>query len=493
MSVSHKTAAPCRAILLAVTAFCLSYASNAVDINCSHVDRTMFVPSIMVANVRNDFRFSSDFLPQNSLKPQSSIHSSIGDLDPKTTTRYFGKSFTKKDSLDITINTLPQADVFKELIPGRIPTMDEVNTVFAKYKALPELEDAFRYWPPTKSTKPKTKKYKIEPVYMQTVDPSATADDLAGKLPANSVPNTVFLAAKQGSSKTSQACTDAHKKLKKAEGIVNYSFEEYSQNKGTDIIPFSVASDDGKIFMVAAEEFVSTCLTTDFHRKEIESKIFSSVGTISDGSQRYCTALLVARGKVLTARHCFVSETSDLVASDTFISGHWFELSNSPNRHQICGISKPIVQKKTYPMNDDWILVSIASGSNELRPAESAVSSLSLGDYLILPMLNRFKDDMNKPLRLWNSSTDSCRVTALGESCFLHGCQSLPGASGAPIFVARQNSQDELTLSFVGIHVAALTDGSQAKNTLSSCAFPRTFEVGKTRNIGLTVFEKINF
>lgn len=296
------------------------------------------------------------------------------------------------------------------------------------------------------------------------------------------------------------SCSKARRKLKDSVSSINGSLSK--QNNGLEeFIKFyrttADSSDKNKIeaagIDVDLKNYVSSCLTTENPQSiETEKKVTQIVGALGIGKNRVCTATRISKSEILTARHCFMTtdETGEPMAdmSAKVIKEHWFEFEGDQSlRYQVCELLRPKTAG-SYKATKDFVVAKIATPASDVQTIKTTNKELKVGDYLYVPGLN-LAADQSVPFKPSATLVDGCRISVITPSCIIHGCQTISGTSGAPIFVLRNHS-NSVNLELAGLHIA----GRRVQGEIPSyCAMNNTLKVVNSPNIGLPVvlFEDI--
>ncbi len=234
-------------------------------------------------------------------------------------------------------------------------------------------------------------------------------------------------------------------------------------------------------------DYADGCLTTQEPQGlKPEGRLSQSVGAVGIGEIRVCTATRISKSEVLTARHCFMTTdeegtpASDMPAS--VIRSHWFEFeAGGPLRYQVCGLARP-KGAGSYVATSDFVVATIATPASAPQAIPLLSAELKTGDYLYVPGLN-LAIDPSLPFRPAATRVDGCRVSVATSRCIIHGCQTIPGTSGAPIFVMRQQ-QGEAHLELAGLHIAGREEQGP---TPAYCALDKAVKTVNSPNVGLPV------
>lgn len=233
-------------------------------------------------------------------------------------------------------------------------------------------------------------------------------------------------------------------------------------------------------FIDATREVLTSCYIPAEESKFAQSHaILKSIGTIYDGINPICTALLVgSQGRILTARHCFDSLSQRNLKESQ--SSLWFQPAYENNTYQICSIlEKNALSKDLKLAKDDQVIARIAPGnfsptaitipppetiktpnssSPEIKPTPLVQISHFPLSSLILP--ERFKSGFVQ------SINPSCIIISKESGCFSHTCSATPGGSGAAIFISQPK-----TLALAGTHIGDSPDN------YSDCRLPHDFQM----------------
>ncbi|WP_152623769.1 trypsin-like serine peptidase [Pseudomonas sp. PI1] len=233
-------------------------------------------------------------------------------------------------------------------------------------------------------------------------------------------------------------------------------------------------------FIDVTREILTSCyIPAEESRFAQSHAILKSIGTIYDGVNPICTALLIGRqGKILTARHCFDSLNQQVQKESQ--ANLWFQPAYENNTYQICSIlEKNALSKEPKLAKDDQVIARIAPGnfsptaitipppselktpsksSPEINPTPLVQISQFPFSSLVLPKI--FKSGFVQ------SINPSCIILSKESGCFSHTCSATPGGSGAPIFFIQPN-----ILALAGTHIGDSADD------YSDCSLPHELQM----------------
>lgn len=223
-----------------------------------------------------------------------------------------------------------------------------------------------------------------------------------------------------------------------------------------------------KDFVSTARELLSKCyIPAEKSSFSKQYNVLRKVGAIYIDEEPVCTGLIFnSANKVLTARHCF-----ETIAKGMAFKQAWFKPANGVDAHQVCAIS----EKAALDLNQfssaekDQIFIRIAAkdtpaGNVKIASRES-LSPLGKGNsfdnlptelrQISLFEFARLVSPYEFNSGFVESVTGSCMALAKENGCFIHTCSTIPGGSGASIFLAHT---DQLTL--IGTHIGASSDNT---------------------------------
>jgi hypothetical protein len=161
------------------------------------------------------------------------------------------------------------------------------------------------------------------------------------------------------------------------------------------------------------------------------------------------------------------------------IKEFWFEFSSGePFRYQVCGVSKPL-NRGVYAYETDAVVVKIAKPPSSPAKVILASKAQEIGNYLYIPGLN-LAQEQNTPFVPMATGVDGCRIVAMSAACVIHGCQSLPGTSGAPIFSVK--SDGSIDLALIGIHIGGAAPSAALPQV---CKPPQPYKIDNSPNFGI--------
>ena len=192
---------------------------------------------------------------------------------------------------------------------------------------------------------------------------------------------------------------------------------------------------------------------------EVDAYPWSSVGRLNNAGRGFCTAVLIAPDKVLTAAHCLRSHVAGRAwASPStvhFLAGYrrGAYLAHSP----AAAIALASAAAGTTPTGADFAIVTLA------RPLNAIVQPLPVESF----DHERWRADRRAGVRYSQAgySGDRAHVLTQNQSCsitgfvqkgtaFAHTCDATHGDSGSPILVRRGQAY-----AVVGLHIASSRSG----------------------------------
>lgn len=222
-----------------------------------------------------------------------------------------------------------------------------------------------------------------------------------------------------------------------------------------------------------ARAFLTECLRDGTaasapERRDVEKRAAALVGVLQVGSSfgfsaPGCHAAVLGTRQVVTAAHCFVTDSgvpTQLAAA--LLDGRlYFSRQGSPPIRIVYDAWMPLPWRTFGDSGrnraDDFALLRV----NEMMPSDLGVdgyTDIEFGDLLYTPAFwfaERAADG-----RLFADIDDElCRVAAVADDgdCFVHACQSIPSVSGSPVFKIETDGSGSPTgrIFFAGIHTGA--------------------------------------
>jgi len=207
---------------------------------------------------------------------------------------------------------------------------------------------------------------------------------------------------------------------------------------------------------------------------------------IGSSGSRLCTGIRVGADQILTARHCLMKNDASAgpveMLSKKELDELWVEVpSASPARHRICEVRDPVASKP-YSYSSDLALVRIAKPSSAGASVPVIDRMPKWNSRLVIPGLSLLADAAKEPFPVRVPIAEGCIVSATSDKCIFHGCQSLPGMSGSPIFF-RGPAGKMLEQPLVGIHGG----GHHPAYATEQCRMDPAISVRGSPNVGASV------
>lgn len=192
---------------------------------------------------------------------------------------------------------------------------------------------------------------------------------------------------------------------------------------------------------------------------EADAYPWSSIGRLNNAGRTFCTAVLIAPDRVLTAAHCVRSRTPGLAfappSSLHFLAGYRRGQYLAHSRGMAIAIAP--AQPGADPHGSDFAVVTLA------RPMTAPMRPLSVENF----GESRWRDDREGGIDYAQAgySGDRAHILTRNAACsiagflkrgamFAHSCDATYGDSGSPILVRRGR-----TYAVVGLHVASSRNG----------------------------------
>lgn len=258
------------------------------------------------------------------------------------------------------------------------------------------------------------------------------------------------------------------------------------EEKGSDALDaLSKASNvDRAAFVKAVREYDEACLTGSSIQPP---ELLKSVGILTLDGVPLCSAVLVNRDTVLTARHCFWEDGQFAPERRPAAKRVRFHVLDSiASGHLVTDLRENAVNKAGGLMTggsaSDYVFLKI---ENPLSLASKLLlGKPSEGDGIIVFGVNRLvylaqvavldnamkpKTDADKGQVLiaaamtsvrWDDSP-LCQIIKVGAACFYHLCQTLEGYSGSPVI--RVNATQK-RLELAGLHTGSLPRAGDSCN-----------------------------
>lgn len=205
------------------------------------------------------------------------------------------------------------------------------------------------------------------------------------------------------------------------------------------------------------------------------AKLSALVGILSmDLGQEsivWCTAFRITENKIVTAKHCKKNlpstiERSKISFTLTMMSPHEKVkvLKEACDSDKSSGCQIYIKDQKSKDVISDYLILEIEPMKTKLPQLSWSKPSLEESKSIVLASWNAYPTiykksaqaltgqeiDSHDENQIYISKKGYCQVSQVSQSCILHGCQSTPGSSGAPIISWQQNNE----IKVIGIHVA---------------------------------------
>jgi protease YdgD len=193
---------------------------------------------------------------------------------------------------------------------------------------------------------------------------------------------------------------------------------------------------------------------------EVEAYPWNSIGRLNNNGRGFCTAVLIAPDRVLTAAHCVRS----LVPGNAWALPRTLHFLAGYRRGQYVAHSAAVAisvapaEPGTAPRNSDFAVVTLA------QPITAQILPLAVEDF----DPDRWAADCKAGVEYAQAgySADrshiltrnaACAITGFlnGSAVFAHTCDATHGDSGSPILVQRGK-----VYTVVGLHVASSRKGA---------------------------------
>ncbi|MFD1122447.1 trypsin-like serine peptidase [Methylophilus flavus] len=226
-------------------------------------------------------------------------------------------------------------------------------------------------------------------------------------------------------------------------------------------------------------------------------------------SLAHCTAFRITSNKIVTARHCVDDLSTALEGSRMK-----FHLPNSNPEDKVkvlreacstnrlensVGCDSYNKDKETESASSDYVILEIEPLKTKMPKLKWAQLNSNEGRKIVLASWNAYPALSKKSAEALGEPTNTsnlndifvsrkgyCQVARVNSKCILHGCQSTPGSSGAPIIGWEGESSE---IKIIGIHLAEASNDAH----LSECnAFnTQTSSGNHVGNIGIPLPESV--
>jgi hypothetical protein len=177
-----------------------------------------------------------------------------------------------------------------------------------------------------------------------------------------------------------------------------------------------------------------------------------------------CTAVRVSIQSVLTAKHCFFDKNGGfpLKYLNSMRNGwlHFYSLNDLSKRYVLSLQDQTSAFRSSpngaIPDSQDFTVLTL--DTSDIPTPKINFRTASSDKRLITVGFNSLTDESHWTESLRWSQKGVCFVSLVQDGCIVHGCNTTPGFSGAPLF---QIDADDQSLSVVGLQIAA---GDQAIN-----------------------------
>ncbi|MGR3886116.1 trypsin-like serine peptidase [Pseudomonas sp. 1152_12] len=223
------------------------------------------------------------------------------------------------------------------------------------------------------------------------------------------------------------------------------------------------------------------CLTRTEKQKNVSDPQVPqrSLVVMSYLGKAFCTGLLLDEKTMMTARHCFIRQSSGAVLEE-FNSGEFsgFSIQSMDLKRKVILSKEAIVGLRTatgFDIEKDPVSIAvetIKSPSAEplpkvlFKPAQAKQLLWIAGPFALLDqaiaMQRAYQNlggsnpsvEWQDSIRWSNSAAAQCRVVAVSQSCIYHTCQTSEGYSGSPMIAAvySKSSGNDDVIEVVGIH-----------------------------------------
>lgn len=184
--------------------------------------------------------------------------------------------------------------------------------------------------------------------------------------------------------------------------------------------------------------------------------------------KRQCSGMQLSTDTILTAAHCLQRNNKKRnvrSANSIELTAYKFELSGGAQ----FAVKSVESGGATQNLEDQWIILKTAPmpAPEGILPLSTNAAEIKTGDEMLIAGLISVIDQEKFSPRY--SQGYSCRALYATSGCLIHTCNSVPGLSGAPLFVKHSNQW-----RFAGVHVRT-TDESDYSET--QCQHPAQAKV----------------
>lgn len=212
--------------------------------------------------------------------------------------------------------------------------------------------------------------------------------------------------------------------------------------------------------LAAERSYDAACLAYQIPSEMPGDDIRRAVGVFVFSGSPVCTGFRMSQSTVLTARHCFITPAGELAPLTRHLQDPsqteklWFVYEGEPtDRFEVCRSSVPAKgEPQLYPERD-YIRLTVA-GTKSPPPAWEWAEA-SLGQSLYIRGYFPFGTESTVLGRLRATSSGGCAAMVVKGRCILHGCQSVPLMSGAPVFLRPEPGAFPARLKVAGVHLGA--------------------------------------
>ena len=199
-------------------------------------------------------------------------------------------------------------------------------------------------------------------------------------------------------------------------------------------------------------------------RVDISQYPWRMIGRLNNNGS-YCTGILVAPSKVLTAAHCFWDKRRNAWAVPSafhFVVGYekgTVKAHSKIKSYELSSGNAPSSAEKRPPLAEDWAIVTLE------EPLGDIFGYVPLADFNVHQLeLHRARGatfvqaGYSRDISHILTADEDCEITGVRRAktgaglVLLHLCDATKGDSGSPIFV-----REGKKYALLGIHVATLT------------------------------------